>query len=112
MTARSGGVTLRNLAYLASVGAVCATALIEYLNFTGFCYGQGRYLGEQELVNFAIEQAIHFSDLVTTDVRGRQVYSSVEEFEGSIQNAALTMGAPRSGRRHLGPSFWLVHFGR
>ena len=28
--------------------------LFEYLNFTGFCYGQGRYYSDEELVDAAI----------------------------------------------------------
>jgi hypothetical protein len=101
-------VTLRNLAYFASVVAVCATALIEYLNFTGFCYRQGRYLGEQELVNFAIEQAIHFGDLVTTDVTGRQVYSSIEEFRRINPKCCILH---KRGHPDLEEGIWVRIFG-
>ena len=66
--------------YLIGTVILWALILIEYLNFTGFCYAQRRYLGERELVDLAIKQAIHFSDLVTSDVQEREVYSSMEDF--------------------------------
>jgi hypothetical protein len=33
---------------------LCALASFEYLNFTGFCYSQKRYLGDEELLGIAV----------------------------------------------------------
>jgi len=59
------------------VGA-CLVAF-EYLNFTEFCYAEGRYLGDQGLCDRMIRYAI---DHVRPDelARGAKKYSSVEEF--------------------------------
>ena len=36
--------------------------VIQYLNFTGFCYKEGRYLTEQELIDRVIEEEFVISD--------------------------------------------------
>jgi len=43
--------------------------VIQYLNFTGFCYKEGRYLTEQELVDRVIEKEFVISDDVEREKR-------------------------------------------
>jgi hypothetical protein len=56
-----------------------AIIVAEYLNFTDFCYSEGRYLGDRALVDRTIRYEI---DRVNTNqgARGVTKYASVEEF--------------------------------
>ena len=38
-----------------AAGMLSIGAVVEYLNFSGYCYPQGRWLGDQELVEAAKE---------------------------------------------------------
>jgi hypothetical protein len=74
-------MTNRSLKYLICVPLLCALGVIEYLNFTGFCYADGRYHTERELVDFAITRALNFSKSVTVRVPGDdKIYRSTDEF--------------------------------
>jgi hypothetical protein len=57
---------------------VAIVAAIEFLNFTGFCYTNARYLTEEELVDRAIQFAMHRQDPNTMD--RNIVYGSLKEF--------------------------------
>ncbi len=98
----------RPLMYSFGAAILCTFTLIEYLNFTGFCYAQRRYFGEQELVDFAIKRAIHFSDLVTSDVREREIYGSVEDFHKVNPNCCILY---RWGHPDLAEGIWVRSFG-
>ena len=101
-------MTSRRLVYSIGVAILGTLALIEYLNFTGFCYAQRRYLGEQELIDFAIKRAIHFSDLVTRDVQEREVYNSIEDFHKVNSNCCILY---RWGHPDLEEGIWVRSFG-
>jgi hypothetical protein len=61
------------------VGLACAAlGSIEYLNFTGFCYTQGRYLSEMELLDVGMQFAVHRQDKNTAD--RNVMYGSLREF--------------------------------
>lgn len=77
----SGDPRLRAHVLLVLVLAVVGVlAVVEYLNFTGYCYSQKRYLTDEELIDFAIPQVIGFANLVTSEVQNRLTYNSVEDF--------------------------------
>jgi len=98
----------RYMMYLVGVAILCTFTLVEYLNFTGFCYAQRRYFSEQELVDFAIKQVIHFSDLVTSQVHDREVYGSVEDFHKLNSNCCILH---RGGHQDLEEGVWVRSFG-
>jgi hypothetical protein len=50
----SSWMTRMRMFFLIAVAAVCMLAAWEYLNFTGFCYGQHRYLSDQEMIDAAV----------------------------------------------------------
>jgi hypothetical protein len=54
-------------------------ACFEFLNFTGFCYSQGRYLSDQELVEIAIKRNVP-SLSGTRESTGNNMYTSLEDF--------------------------------
>jgi hypothetical protein len=61
------------------VALLCAVALVEVLNFTGFCYSQVRYLRDQELIDAAIQYRLaDVGDYYLS--RGAKKYNSVAEF--------------------------------
>jgi hypothetical protein len=66
---------------MAILGAIAAglIARAEYLNFNDYCYSEGRYLGDQGLIDAAIRYEI---DHVPASYfsQGGKKYTSVEEF--------------------------------
>src|SRR6266478_3225607 len=83
----------RPLMYSLGAAILCTFTLIEYLNFTGFCYAQRRYFGEQELVDFAIK---------------REIYGSVEDFHKVNPNCCILY---RWGHPDLAEGIWVRSFG-
>jgi hypothetical protein len=61
------------------MGFLCFIALMEYLNFTEFCYGEGRYLGDQGLIDATIRYEIEHlpPNYLSKDIKK---YASVAEF--------------------------------
>jgi hypothetical protein len=60
----------------AAVIAVGLFALIQYLNFTGFCYRELRYHSDQELIDAAVKYSLKYNKFDP----GRLRYSSLAEF--------------------------------
>lgn len=56
--------------------AAVTFGVIEYLNFSGFCYAKGRYLSDDELIRSAIEYSLKQQPSEASNIR----YDSVEEF--------------------------------
>lgn len=56
--------------------------IFEYLNFSGFCYSERRYLKDQELIDAAVRHAIARLDRFPNHL----TYSSAEEFHSVNQN--------------------------
>jgi hypothetical protein len=63
-----------------ALGLSCALASIETLNFTEFCYDQGRYLGDQGLVDAVVQYEITHASSYGP---GAKKYRSVEEFHAA-----------------------------
>jgi hypothetical protein len=68
----------KRLLFIAILALAAIVMAIEFLNFTGFCYSKGRFLTEEELVDRAIQFAMHRQDRNTMD--RNIVYGSLEEF--------------------------------
>jgi hypothetical protein len=61
-------------------GAIVAVIIVvEYLNFTGFCYTDKRYHSDQELTDFAITRALEFGK-DTDSPEEPKIYRSIDEF--------------------------------
>lgn len=61
------------------LGAVCAPiGTLEYLNFTGFCYGEGRYYSGNELINRAVQRNISTSKIGSRTMD--EEYATADEF--------------------------------
>jgi hypothetical protein len=67
----------RKLACACAAGLLCALAVIEYLNFTGFCYADKRYHSDQELIDLAITRGLKF----VSELQGSEIYGSGEPIE-------------------------------
>jgi hypothetical protein len=70
---------LQNGVILGAAIATSVIGVIEYFNFTGFCYSQRRWLGNQELINAAIKYEL--SHVRGPYALGALSYSSLDEFK-------------------------------
>lgn len=55
-----------------------ALAVVQYLNFSGFCYEHGNFYSDRELEDIAIRAQMKFQD--PNNPERNHVYKSVEEF--------------------------------
>ena len=95
----------------ASIG--CAAPIIalflafEFLNFTGFCYPQFRYLGRQEMIDLAVQERLRgrpsneiqyasLEDFYRRNPGCCELVTSGHFFESSIFSAFLAFTARRS----------------
>jgi hypothetical protein len=53
-------------------------AAVEYLNFTGFCYGEGRHYSDDQLIDVAIKYNIKIQSM---NPETKRKYRSVAEFK-------------------------------
>src|SRR5260370_20421831 len=60
------------VAFLGAIG------MVECLNFTGFCYPQGRYLSDQELIDIAIKSRLQYQGAENPEAN--KIYRSAEDF--------------------------------
>jgi hypothetical protein len=71
-------MTLAKFGFRIALVFLCGLAVLQYLNFTGFCYGAGRYLSDQELLDLAIESKLARQSVGNPETN--RLYKSVEEF--------------------------------
>ena len=69
----------RTVAATIVVLVIAAVAVVEYLNFSGFCYPQRRYLSSNELIASAIQDNLRRHSPAPNATR-RKMYVSLEEF--------------------------------
>jgi hypothetical protein len=55
-----------------------ALAVLQYLNFSGFCYEQGRFYSDRELEDIAIREQMKLQD--SSNPERNHVYKSAEDF--------------------------------
>jgi hypothetical protein len=103
---------VRKLAYVFAALVACAMAIVEYLNFTGFCYADKRYHSDQELIDFAISRGLNFvGELQGSEIYGsgeRTVYESVAQFHQVNPNCCELH---RRGHPDLEEGVWPRVFG-
>src|SRR5882757_1679906 len=95
-------------AAVAVCAVLCATfALVEYLNFSGFCYSKQRYLSDAQLMASAIQNNLtrHSPGV---DSSRRKMYASIEDFYR--QNQACC-GIHRWNTSPFGSSLFFRLFG-
>jgi hypothetical protein len=78
-------MTRMRMLFLIAVAAICILAAWEYLNFTGFCYGQRRYLSNQEMIDAAVlyeinTNARYYVQDVRDNLAWTKKYASIAEF--------------------------------
>jgi hypothetical protein len=74
----SGGGGMKKLILVVGIFSLMSVALIQFLNFTGFCYGQRRYLSDKELIEAGI--AYQMNNTREYYSQGAIKYSSKENF--------------------------------
>jgi|1185.fasta_scaffold81577_2 hypothetical protein len=84
-----------------------ALVVVEYLNFSGFCYAQSRYLSPEELTTAAIKENLRRHSPEPNSSR-RKIYESIEDFHR--QNADCCE-INRWNVGSLGVPIWLRLFG-
>ena len=84
-----------------AAGMLSIGAVVEYLNFSGYCYPQGRWLGDQELVEAAIKYEL-------THVRGAYELTAVsyESPAAFQQENAGCCRLDRSGKHPMLDGKW------
>jgi hypothetical protein len=70
---------MRRAAIVLAVLCGGALAIVEYLNFTGFCYPQRRYLSSDELIASAVKESLRRHTPVPNSP-GQKAYASLEDF--------------------------------
>ena len=83
---------------------VCGIGLFEYLNFSGFCYRERRYLRDEDLLNIAVRHAIARIDRIADHV----TYNSIEEFYAVNPNCCRIY---KEGHWILPEGIWVRAFG-
>jgi hypothetical protein len=77
-------------------------AVVQFLNFTGFCYSQGRYYSDQDVLDLAIAHTV-----TPKDPERSKLYSSAQEFRDQNPNCCILH---RWGDPLLDP-IWVRFFG-
>jgi hypothetical protein len=88
----------------AAVIAVGLFALIQYLNFTGFCYRELRYHSDQELIDAAVKYSLKYNEFDP----GRLRYSSLADFYAANPKCCRIY---RWGHHLLDDGLWTRLFG-
>jgi hypothetical protein len=94
---------------LVMTGILLAIGLgvIEYLNFTGYCYAEARYLGDHELIKAVIANALkHVPD--TPEITR---YSSVDDLLARNPDCCAVHRQDRGVFEGLLPGTWVRSFG-
>jgi hypothetical protein len=102
----------RKFAYICGAAFLGAVAIVEYLNFTGFCYADKRYHSDQDLIDFAITRGLNFvSELHGSELYGSGEpikYSSLAQFHHINPECCVLH---RWGHRDLEEGVWVRSFG-
>jgi hypothetical protein len=91
---------------LVVLGGVLAT--IEYLNFSGFCYSQMRWLSDADLIRHAIQYNLQRAP---TKEAGDTRYDSVEAFLDRNQNCCKVLRQDRGEFEGVLEGRWVRLFG-
>jgi hypothetical protein len=94
---------------LVVIGIVLAIGLsvIEYLNFTGYCYAEARYLSDDELIKAVIANALrHVPD--TAEITH---YSSIDDLLAKNPDCCAVHRQDRGVFEGLLPGIWVRTFG-
>jgi hypothetical protein len=95
----------RRLLFLGSlVLAVAIIGVFEYLNFSGYCYSECRYLSDREL----IEKAVQYNLKNPPGVGGVTQYASLDEFFAMNADCCFL---ERGGHETLQEGTWVRLFG-
>jgi hypothetical protein len=110
----SSWMTRMRMFFLIAVAAVCMLAAWEYLNFTGFCYGQHRYLSDQEMIDAAVLYEINTNARYhVQDVRDNpgwtKKYASIAEFHKENPHCCTVWRWGFPG--NYGEGIWVRAFG-
>jgi hypothetical protein len=102
----------RKLAYGFGAALLCAVAIVEYLNFTGFCYADKRYHNDQELIDFAITHGLKF----VSELQGSEIYGAGEpiQYSSLAQFHQMNPGCcvlHKRGHPDLEEGLWVRAFG-
>jgi hypothetical protein len=79
---------MRPIAVVLLAVVACAVALIQFLNFSGFCYPQQRWLSDTELITSAITNNLARHSAEIGSLRSK-MYSSIEEFHQQNSNCCV-----------------------
>ncbi|MBU6462094.1 MAG: hypothetical protein KGK01_05595 [Bradyrhizobium sp.] len=98
---------IKSLLVVTGIVLAIGLSLIEYLNFTGYCYAEARYLNDDELTRIAIADALkHVPDTV-----GIVHYSSVEDVLAKNPDCCAVHRQHRGLFEDLLPGTWVRAFG-
>jgi hypothetical protein len=98
---------IKSLLVVAAIVLAIGVSLIEYLNFTGYCYAETRYLSDDELIRAVIANALKH----TPDTVGTIHYSSIEDVLAKNADCCAVHREHRGIFEPLLPGRWVRIFG-